>query len=161
MDKIAELAKINRQRGIGLLELMMALAIIAILIIMATRYFGATTLSQKINTTHMQIIEIIQGLRHWKAKYGNYADLTSINQLAGLVSPEILENKDPFGAATGWVISYIEYNKTVTIRLNGIPPNDCEAVRARLAPLFRSPMKVDCTSSSSGKINDLLIMGVS
>ena len=39
----------QRQRGIGLLELMLSLAIIAILLIMATRYYQSASLQNKIN----------------------------------------------------------------------------------------------------------------
>jgi len=40
----------RKQRGIGLLELMLALAIIVILLVMATRYFLVASLNEKVNT---------------------------------------------------------------------------------------------------------------
>ena len=49
---------LRRQAGIGLLELMLSLAIIAILLIMATRYYLTTSRSEKVNDT----ISIVQAL---------------------------------------------------------------------------------------------------
>lgn len=151
--------KSAKQRGIGLLELMLALSIISILIVMATRYFSTVTLSQKINTAHMQLIDIMQGLQHWKSKYGNYNDLnpqTGIQKLAGLISPEIVEKKDPFGSKTAsWVVAP-QPNGTVTIRLNGITKHECEVTSKRLAPQLRPPLAVSC---NNGNVSDLLITG--
>jgi type II secretory pathway pseudopilin PulG len=47
-----------KEKGIGLLELMLALAIIAILIVMATRYFSKASENQKINLTLQELTEI-------------------------------------------------------------------------------------------------------
>lgn len=49
---------ISKLRGIGLLELMLSLAIIAILLVMATRYFGMASKSQKIDDSIQMIGEL-------------------------------------------------------------------------------------------------------
>lgn len=41
----------RKQQGIGLLELMLALAIIAILLVMATRYYMSASLNSRVNQT--------------------------------------------------------------------------------------------------------------
>ena len=66
---------LKKQLGIGLLELMLSLAIIAILLVMATRYYLVTSTSQKVNET----VSIMGGLKsaaeNWRQAYpGGYAN---------------------------------------------------------------------------------------
>jgi type II secretory pathway pseudopilin PulG len=59
----------KKQIGIGLLELMLSLAIIAILLVMATRYYLSASLSSNIN----EVISNIQGVtgcyENWRQAY--------------------------------------------------------------------------------------------
>lgn len=59
----------NKQTGIGLLELMLSLAIIAILLVMATRYYLSASLSSNIN----EVVSNIQGVtgcyENWRQAY--------------------------------------------------------------------------------------------
>lgn len=57
----SQVNKFKKQRGIGLLELMLSLSIIAILLVMATRYFSASSEQQKINNAISQINGIAGG----------------------------------------------------------------------------------------------------
>jgi hypothetical protein len=133
---------------------MLALAIISILIMAATRYFHAVTLSQRINIAQMQILDIMQALKHWKAKYGNYNDLkdNGMGKLGGLIAHPI---KDPFGAKTGWAIDP-QPDGTVTIRLNGITEYECNKAKERLSTAFRPPLELVCNVGDT--VTDLLIL---
>jgi type II secretory pathway pseudopilin PulG len=62
----------NKVRGIGLLELMLSLSIIAILLIMATRYYLVTSFSQKLNQATAQITQLQSASYSWKGQKGNY-----------------------------------------------------------------------------------------
>ncbi|MBI5447772.1 MAG: type II secretion system protein [Gammaproteobacteria bacterium] len=67
---------IKSQRGIGLLELMLSLAIIAILLVMATRYFGSARQGQQV----AQAISMVQAI---SAASQNYFVANS-NSMAGV-----------------------------------------------------------------------------
>lgn len=58
----------NKTRGIGLLELMLSLAIIAILLVMATRYFLVANESQKINNA----VSMANGFAGAEAQYASH-----------------------------------------------------------------------------------------
>ena len=53
--------KKRRQRGIGLLELMLSISIIAILLVMATRYYMSTKQSQQESDAVSQVMGIVSG----------------------------------------------------------------------------------------------------
>jgi Tfp pilus assembly protein PilE len=84
----------KREEGIGLLELMLALAIIAILIVMATRYFAAGAKSQKINATAAQMVELHQAMFQWKNSHA--AAPTAIADLYPYMSKSI-QSDSPLG----------------------------------------------------------------
>jgi prepilin-type N-terminal cleavage/methylation domain-containing protein len=60
-----------KQRGISLLEVMLSLAIIAIILVMATRYFGIASRSSNLNTATGQVNEIRQGVAQYVNSTGN------------------------------------------------------------------------------------------
>jgi type II secretory pathway pseudopilin PulG len=92
------LMKLNnkyRQRGIGLLELMLSLAIIALLLIMATRYYTTATQSQQVSSAVSMIQGIRAGAHVYYSQGGTPATLTMKALMdAGLVPKE-------FGAVGG------------------------------------------------------------
>jgi prepilin-type N-terminal cleavage/methylation domain-containing protein len=90
-----------KQKGIGLLELMLALAIIAILIVMVTRYFGKASQSQKLTVTASQIAELYQALHHWKTS-GVTSVPPTLATLAekGLITKQLAEGSTPLGKLT-------------------------------------------------------------
>lgn len=68
---------LSKQFGIGLLELMLSLAIIAILLVMATRYYSATTKTQRIDDTIQLIGELETAINTAITNDGlAYADVT-------------------------------------------------------------------------------------
>ncbi len=68
---------VNKQRGIGLLELMLALAIIAILLVMATRYFLTTSRNEQVNRATNQVGVIVAGVQNWKSSRKDYDGLSA------------------------------------------------------------------------------------
>jgi type II secretory pathway pseudopilin PulG len=66
-----------RQRGIGLLELMLSLAIIALLLIMATRYYAGTKRSKEIT----EVVSLVNAIRAGASNYaipGGYAPVHNL-----------------------------------------------------------------------------------
>ena len=56
----------RREQGIGLLELMLSLAVIAILLVMATRFFGVTHRAQAVNHATKEVTVVLAGMQHWR-----------------------------------------------------------------------------------------------
>lgn len=80
-------------KGIGLLELMLSLAIIAILLVMATRYFGLANRSQELNHSARDASFVMASLHNWKGGRSNYNGIsTAVLKAQGLLPEEI--NKD-------------------------------------------------------------------
>jgi type II secretory pathway pseudopilin PulG len=77
-------------RGIGLLELMLSLAVIAILLVMATRFFGVTHRAQELNHAAKDVAFVMAGVHNWQAGKGNFSGI-SLQELAaqGLLPDDI------------------------------------------------------------------------
>lgn len=94
------------QQGIGLLELMLSLAIIAILLVMATRYFLVTSYSQKLNQVTQEMAQLKGAVYSWKGGNADYGDATDISDkliAQGLVaSGDIKEDNGVKTIVTPW-----------------------------------------------------------
>lgn len=96
------LKQVKRERGIGLLELMLSLSIIAILLVMATRYFMAANESQKINNAISQINGIAGGAANYDLVNPGYANMTIANLIAGRYIPSSLGGSGGGVGANPW-----------------------------------------------------------
>lgn len=67
---------IKNQLGISLLEIMLSLSIIAIILIMATRYFFVATTNNKMNATISQVAGLISAAESWKSIRTNFDGLS-------------------------------------------------------------------------------------
>jgi type II secretory pathway pseudopilin PulG len=78
----------SRVRGIGLLEIMLSLAIIALIIIMATRYFSVAQQQQKITQTMNMVTTLLQVARTYGAGVSSFPCdyMTSTLENAELIS---------------------------------------------------------------------------
>jgi type II secretory pathway pseudopilin PulG len=90
----------RHSRGIGLLELMLSTAIIALVIIMATRYFSVTREQQKITQTLQASATVLQAVHTWGQ---NPQDYTNPFQLLGvLVNAQLLPPSYARGSGHGY-----------------------------------------------------------
>lgn len=65
-----------KQAGISLLEVLLSLSIIAIILVMATRYFFVANNSNKINTARQQVGAVVAAVNAWKDKNPTYQPQT-------------------------------------------------------------------------------------
>ena len=110
--KVVQSKPVQSQRGIGLLELMLSLAIIAILLVMATRYFGAARRSQQTAAA----ITVVQAIMAAASNYAlaNNNSTSKITGMSGLINsgylPESTSPNGPWGGpitvAAGGVSGY-------------------------------------------------------
>jgi type II secretory pathway pseudopilin PulG len=118
------------QRGIGLLELMLALAIIAVLLIMATRYYQSTSQAQKVNQAAQDIQAIIAAVANFRA--GDPNGTFAITDLSGFLpstwaSPPATDN--PWGGSyTAAAVASLPTQVAITV--TGMPNTACDALAA-------------------------------
>lgn len=70
------LARAQKNLGISILELLLALAIIAILLVMAVRYFELTRVAQQINDALHIISNIDTASESWLATHDDFTNVT-------------------------------------------------------------------------------------
>jgi len=91
----------KKQRGIGLLELMLSLAIIAVLLVMATRYYESANMEEQMN----QMAGVLFAIRAASADYvisaGSYKDMDAATLNNYGVIPKGLQNGET-GYHTPW-----------------------------------------------------------
>src|SRR3990167_8148299 len=124
---------IRTQRGIGLLELMLSLAIIALLLVMATRYFSSARLSQQIAAAVSQVQAIAAASQSYYIGNNNNMSGVSAAIFASnntyLVNPSSTRHS-PWG---GNIAIAPAANASVTITIPQVPDtNTCSRLKAAL-----------------------------
>ena len=69
------------QRAISLLEVLLSLSIIAIILVMATRYFFVASNNDKINILRQQIGSLVAAVNSWKNQNPQYTSSLTIAEL--------------------------------------------------------------------------------
>lgn len=126
--------KPRKQAGIGLLELMLSLAIIAILLIMAVRYYRNSNEAQKISNT----ISVASGVIGAQIQYASFNQGKFAPDLKTLNLPDNL-NSNPWGGT----VSYTFQDTAFVINFPNVPPDICANIL--LKSLTGSGASVSCT----------------
>lgn len=71
----------QHQEGISLLEVLLSLSIIAIILIMATRYFFVASDNDRVNSTREEVGALIAAIHSWKGQNPQYSADLSISTL--------------------------------------------------------------------------------
>lgn len=110
-----------KEKGIGLLELMLALAIISVLLVAATRYFASTDSSRKVNDAVNMLQAVINASEDWRTSKNSYADI-SLTELEkqGLL-PNWGDTSNPWGG--GIIVAGTA--TSITLKLTNVPQKDC------------------------------------
>ena len=141
----------NKFKGIGLLELMLALAIISVLLVAATRYFSSTDSSRKVNAAADMLQASINAGEDWRTANNNYKDI-SLGELQkqGLLPPTT-EWSDKSGNPWGGGITIASTDgKDITLTLTQIPEKDCNSLSDLMAK--KGVTTQSCSNNSySGK----------
>lgn len=123
------------QRGVGLLELLLAIAIIAVIIVTANRYYQSTSTAQKTNKA-VSMIGDIYGAAHDYAKRFDY-DPSKLS-VAELISANLLSKQfenSPWGGSLT-VGKSSKDAKYFDIRMDQIPGAACEEIKSRIELTF-------------------------
>lgn len=154
-----------KQKGIGLLELMLSLAIIAILLIMATRYYQSASNSQAISSAIDMVNAVKSGVKNYMTSNTNSATYPDIKTLVtdGYL-PQSYNNPssaNPWsgeicidsGKATGCSGTAPSAGPLYSVFLDGVPSSICTELQNRLKGTINSAANegvVDCATGTNG-----------
>ena len=93
---------LQKQRGISLLEVMLSLAIIAIILLLATRYYVVASKSASLNATTALIGSIQQGAAQYRVGQGSYANMTQTTLINQGSIAKTDQTSDGTGIVTEW-----------------------------------------------------------
>jgi type II secretory pathway pseudopilin PulG len=112
--------------GVTLLEVMLVLAIAAMIIVMSVRYYQSTVASQQTNATLSQITAIVAAADALSQATGSYANIDTASITAVVPANSMTASwGQPITMGTSGVSSFI-------IQIEGMPANVCPLVKARL-----------------------------
>jgi len=115
----------NQQKGIGLLELMLALAIIAMLMVSATRYYKHTQVMRKVQIAVSSVQALYGANERWLQD--GHAAATSIDDL---INAAYLPS-DFKATANPWDVTITFSGNTITF--STVPAADCANAKAKIS----------------------------
>jgi len=150
-----------KNRGIGLLELMLSLAIIAILLIMAVRYYQSANASQQISSAADMVNAVRSAMKNYYNDNAGNSFSTSttgvaLNDLitAGYLPPSFGNNpwNGTIGLSTGTSTcsstTKITPSTTYDICMSSVPTNNCAQLVVKLQATMNGNLgeSAACTS---------------
>ena len=113
------------QKGISLLEVMLSISIIAVILVMATRYYEVAHTNDALNNMQEQVSAVEGAVTRYADTHGSYADAT----ITGLVEGSYYPNSTSYNAAgTGEIHNTLgtitltspsTTGITITVNMNG------------------------------------------
>lgn len=121
------------QRGIGLLELMLSLAIIAILLVMATRYFASARQGQEVASAISMVQAISAASQsYFVANNNSWAGLAVSALKTGNYLPANASAAGPWGGTVSVTQSDTANPTAVTITIPNVPEAACNQLNGAL-----------------------------
>ncbi len=137
----------QKQRGIGLLELMLSLLVIAALIFLVTRYFTTTSENLKVSQAEEIINTLSKASYHYLEGQPNFKNI-SLTQLVQLgLIPNTFADTNPWRGAID--IKPSSDNANVVITLTGLPAASCNNLKEKLQ---KQGTNLQCSGQTEGGI---------
>lgn len=136
----------NLQRGISLLELMLSLAVIAMVLVLATRYFMNTRTSQQVNEAAEMITAVYAAGESWLQTQNSLEkNMIPIFINNGSIPSDFNEsNINPWGGD----IEAIGDDEKLTVILNQVPADACQNLAVKIQQKMH-PTQVTCHQTSN------------
>ena len=120
------------QTGISLLEVLLSLSIIAIILVMATRYFFVASNTDRVNIARQEVGELIAATHSWKNQNPTYDPSLTINQLYQdgflATSSSLSAARDKMYDPWGNEITYTASATGVSISMTTPSAGDCTSL---------------------------------
>jgi len=128
--------KKSLQSGIGLLELMLSISIMAVIIIVSVSYFESVSANQKITQANAMIADIYSASKNYVKAIGE-SDLSIEKMIeAGLLTSYY--QTDPWGGS----IEASLFTNQLSISMSNVPWSQCNRLVERLRQTFSNPADV-------------------
>ncbi len=119
----------NKQCGIGLLELMLSLAIIAAVLLLATRYYLQAREASNVTEATQVISTLVNASFKWLEGNDDFSKLTDVNTLVDdhLLPESWRDKKDSWGGTLS-ISGYGPDNQQIEISLGGPSESACKNI---------------------------------
>lgn len=150
--------KLKRQTGFGLLELMLSMVIVALLLIMATRYYQSARSNARVNEGVSLIASVVNAANNIAIGTGDYSTVNNTSIASYLPSNaqggKAGELNDPWGGAL--TVDGKTDPKTLSIKMEGVG-DDCQKLQDALGAGGQagSYSKYTCSSGAFTAIETL------
>ncbi len=124
--------KLKHQTGFGLLELMLSMVIVALLLIMATRYYQSARSNARVNEAVSLIAAIDNAANNIAIGGGNYKSITSVTVLASYLPANAAAGISPWGGSGSLTVAAATDPTTLTITMTGTGA-DCDKLQTALS----------------------------
>jgi len=144
---------LKQQQGIGLLELMLALAVIAMMMVAASRYYQSTQVARRVQIAVESVQALYAANERYVQDYGistvTLADLTS----KGYLPADFGDTANPWG---GDITLALASSSTVYLKatFSKVPESDCKNVYNKLHAKF-FVKTVDCPTGGGAMAIDM------
>jgi len=139
MNNRGKMNKLSTQKGIGLLEIMLVFAVIAVIAITSIRYYSSAQQSQKVNQAVDQFGEVKGAFENYLTDHNNDPGNVKDYQIYNLVQQGYLPDaygqtknaanqSNPYGGS----ITLLAVLGKLTISMDGIPQGTCDPIVNRL-----------------------------
>ncbi len=123
----------RKQRGIGLLEVMLALVIAAIVLMMSVRYYTTASTDQKVSSSVNMVRDMFAALQNLAKQQnftiGNNDDVQDLID-SGLLTAQY--QKNPFRGTNETNTSIAGSTPIAVITMNNVPDLPCKRIAGRL-----------------------------
>ncbi len=133
--------------GVTLLEVMLVLAIAAMIIVMSIRYYQSTTAAQQSNTVLAQVQAIVSAAEQLSQATGSFAS-TGGNVSTTTIEPLLPKN----GLVLPWGSAITVTNASASsfdITLAGLSANVCPLVKSKLTASAHFSVSEECSTTGT------------
>ena len=130
---------LKKQNGIGLLELMLALAIIAMMMVAASKYYQSTQTARRVQVVVESAQAVYSAGERYQLDAGDFTDAEDLNTKftnMGYLSGSFLSSANPWSSSTTANTIKASGTKKVVFTLAAIPIWACNNIAAKLTGVF-------------------------
>lgn len=120
---------LRRQAALGLMELMLAIAVISILLLIGTRYFASVKYQQQVTKAATMVKDIIGAANSWGTGNPDFSNIS----MANLMNVNLLPNsysKNPWGGTVS-VGPKAGDPYSISISFTQVPTGACNTLKAQ------------------------------